>query len=264
MNGTETGLDIYTLDVHSQRLANESPEVVLAWIASTVGPGVVFASSLGMEDQVITHMIAAARLPIEIFTLDTGRLFPETYDLIARTELRYAIRIRTLFPDAAAVEAMVTEEGVNLFRHSVESRRRCCHVRKVEPLRRHLRKARAWVCGLRAEQSDNRSGVSALAWDADNGLPKVCPLHAWSWEQVRDYATTHDVPVHPLHEQGFASIGCAPCTRAIAPGEPFRAGRWWWEGEEHKECGLHRAGGRLVRPSTAPRHRAGPPTEESP
>lgn len=199
-----------------------------------------------MEDQVITHMIAKEGLPIKIFTLDTGRMFPETYDLIATTERRYGLRIRILFPDAAAVEEMVAQGGVNLFRDSVENRRRCCHVRKIEPLRRVLREADAWVCGLRAEQSADRAAVTTLSWDEANGLPKVCPLHDWTWDQVRDYATAHDVPVHPLHAHGFVSIGCAPCTRAIRPGEPFRAGRWWWESESHKECGLHGVGTRTL------------------
>jgi phosphoadenosine phosphosulfate reductase len=233
----------------AQSLAEASAEDVLAWAGKTLRGGAVFATSLGMEDQVITHMIAAAGLPIPLFTLDTGRLFPETYELIQQTERRYGLRIRVLSPDANQLEALVAERGVNLFRESVENRRLCCQVRKIEPLRRVLRYADGWVCGLRAEQSPDRAVVAPVGWDEENHLPKVCPLHAWTWDQVRAYVVEHQVPVNPLHEQGFVSIGCACCTRAIRPGDPFRSGRWWWEADTHKECGLHPPVNRKPRPN---------------
>lgn len=209
-----------------------------AW--ETFGDGLVFATSLAAEDQVITDIIARARLPIPLVTLDTGRLFPETYDLLAETERRYGLRIRVFFPEREAVEALVAEAGVNLFRDGVEARRRCCRVRKLEPLRRALAPYKAWICGLRREQSVTRFGVRVVEEDAANGLVKISPLAAWSEPQVWGYVAARGVPYSPLHDRGFPSIGCACCTRAVARTEDVRAGRWWWEQPEHKECGLHR------------------------
>lgn len=200
---------------------------------------IAFASSTGLEDQAITHIIARNGLSIPVFTLDTGRLHDETYELIARTESRYGSRIRVYSPEREAVEEMVHAHGINLFRESIAARKRCCEVRKLAPLRRALDGVDAWVCGLRREQAVTRTGVSAVEWDAANGLVKFNPLHDWSEEQVRDFVRLNDIPVNPLHAAGMPSIGCAPCTRAIEPGEDVRAGRWWWESPEHKECGLH-------------------------
>ena len=184
-------------------------------------------------------MIAKAELPIPIFTLDTGRLFPETHDLIAKTVHTYALPIRVLSPDAAEVEQMVALHGVNLFFDSVADRRRCCEVRKLRPLRRALSGLDAWVCGLRQGQSSSRAGIDVVEWDEVNELIKVNPLASWDAERVRDYATEHSVPYSPLHDRGFASIGCAPCTRAVRPDEDERAGRWSWEKYGQRECGLH-------------------------
>jgi phosphoadenosine phosphosulfate reductase len=206
-------------------------------------PGrVAFASSLGLEDQVLTHMIVESKLDIPIFTLDTGRLFPETYDLIDRTHKRYGVTIHTYFPAAAEVEKMVDRDGVNLFRDSIEARKRCCEVRKILPLRRAQLELDAWVCGLRTGQGATRQKVEVIEWDNLADMVKINPLADWTEQAVRDYVDEHDVPYNPLHDQGFPSIGCAPCTRAVAEGEDARAGRWWWEAADHRECGLHHRG----------------------
>jgi phosphoadenosine phosphosulfate reductase len=220
-------------------VADASAEDVLAVAARRFPGRVAFASSLGPEDQVITHMIAEAELAIPILTLDTGRLFPETYDLIARTTARYGLLIHTYFPYGAAVEEMVDKHGVNLFRDSIELRKLCCDVRKVRPLRRAQADLDAWVCGLRTGQGATRQAVEPVEWDEAAGLVKINPLAAWDEDRVWEFVRAHDVPYNPLHDQGFPSIGCAPCTRAVAPGEDHRSGRWWWESAEHRECGLH-------------------------
>lgn len=229
----------HPLDPVRQRLAGADAEQVLAVAAELHSGRLAFASSLGLEDQVITHLIAQAGLPVPIFTLDTGRLYDETYDLIARTESRYGIRIAVYSPDAEQVEHMVAVHGINLFRDSMAARKRCCEVRKLAPLRRALQGLDAWVCGLRREQSPTRDGVSAVEWDEANGLVKFNPLHDWSEERVREFVSRHGVPYNPLHDAGMPSIGCAPCTRPIESGEDVRAGRWWWESADHRECGLH-------------------------
>lgn len=212
-------------------------------------PGkIVFTTSFGLEDQALTHMIATAALPIDIVTLDTGRLFPETYTLWAETEAKYARRIKAFYPDAHAVSAMVADAGINGFYWSKDTRLACCHVRKVEPLARALAGADVWVTGLRSDQSDGRGLVDLAARDEARGLWKVAPLHDWSRERTLALVEDAGVPINPLHAQGFLSIGCQPCTRAVAPGEPERAGRWWWESDDAKECGLHvGADGKLAR-----------------
>lgn len=204
-------------------------------------PLVTLASSLGAEDQVLTHMIASARLQVPVFTLDTGRMFAESYDLMERTRQELGVSIRPYFPEAEAVEQMVADEGPNLFYRSVELRKRCCHVRKVEPLRRALAGRRAWITGLRRAQSVTRAELRTVEWDDQNSLYKINPLADWSEEDVWTYIRAHDVPYNALHDRGFPSIGCAPCTRAVAPGDDPRSGRWWWELPEHRECGLHGA-----------------------
>jgi phosphoadenosine phosphosulfate reductase len=230
-----------------------SPLLVLQWVEKTVDCP-VFASSLGQEDQVILHLIATHRLEIPVITLDTGRLFPETYNLIAETESRFGIKIRVLFPDSQEVETMVAEEGVNLFLTGVDQRKRCCQVRKINPLRRVLQQSGGWVCGLRRGQSATRTELQVIEWDSANGIPKINPLHDWSLEQVTDYLKKNKVPYNPLHDQGFVSIGCACCTRAIQPGEDIRSGRWWWETPEQKECGLHLVDGKFVRSKDLEKH----------
>jgi phosphoadenosine phosphosulfate reductase len=199
----------------------------------------VFASSFGAEDMVLTDLIAKFFPAIEIFTLDTGRLPEETHQLIAATEDRYGIKVRTYFPDASAVERYTHVRGANAFYDSVALRKECCHLRKVEPLRRALAGKRAWITGLRREQSQTRKDLQESAYDREHGLQKFSPLLDWSNDAVWTYIRANDVPYNALHERGYPSIGCAPCTRAIKPGEDIRAGRWWWEQPEHKECGLH-------------------------
>ena len=199
----------------------------------------VFSTSLGLEDQVATDLIARHAPRIAIFTLDTGRLPSETYDLLARTELRYKRRIEVFFPQAQAVEQYVRYNGINGFYESVTQRKACCDVRKTEPLKRALSGKAAWVTGLRREQAVTRANLAESSFDADHALAKFNPLIDWTLDDVRAYIRDNDVPVSPLHERGYPSIGCAPCTRAIQAGEDIRAGRWWWESADSRECGLH-------------------------
>jgi len=201
---------------------------------------IVFTTSFGLEDQAVSHAIFTRDLAIEVVTLDTGRLFPETYQVWAETERRYGRRIDVLFPDHRNVERWVARHGVDGFRSSVEARLACCAARKIEPLGRALAGARAWITGLRAEQSADRATAPFAAVDRTHRLLKLNPLLDWSRAQVQEFVRDHGVPYNPLHDRGFLSIGCAPCTRAVAPGEQERAGRWWWEQDDQKECGLHR------------------------
>jgi phosphoadenosine phosphosulfate reductase len=225
------------LDLES-KLASLSAGEGLSLIANLFPGKVVFSTSLGQEDQVITALIASKNLPIQIFSLDTGRLFPETLELLARTESKYKTRIKVYYPENASVEKLVADIGINGFYESVENRKSCCFVRKVEPLKRALAGNAVWVTGLRAEQSANRSDMKRIEWDEANQIIKYNPLLDWTFEQMIAYIEEHRLPYNPLHDQGFISIGCAPCTRAILPGEDARAGRWWWE-DSKKECGLH-------------------------
>jgi phosphoadenosine phosphosulfate reductase len=200
---------------------------------------IVFTTSFGLEDQVILQLLVESDITVDLVTLDTGRLFPQTYDLWAEIEIRVGRRIRAIYPQQADVAALVDREGINGFYKSREARLSCCYIRKVEPLRRALAGAQAWITGLRAEQSSGRRGMALVSSENDYLLIKLNPLFDWNRKTVYDFATSHNIPLNPLHAKGFASIGCAPCTRAIAPGEPERAGRWWWEHETKKECGLH-------------------------
>jgi phosphoadenosine phosphosulfate reductase len=212
----------------------------------------VFTTAFGIEDQLIAHHIFAERLPIEVVTLDTGRLFPSTYRLWQQTEERYGVRIRAYYPDAAAVAEMVADSGINGFYHSREARIDCCSVRKVEPLGRALAGASAWVTGLRADQSSERARVPLSQWDEDRRLIKFAPLFDRGRDDVVTECAELQVPINELHARGYLSIGCEPCTRAVRPGEPERAGRWWWEQQSARECGLHVADdGRLIRTSAA-------------
>lgn len=216
-----------------------SAEEILRLGHKEFGAKMVFASSLSEEDQVVTDMISKYSIDVETFTLDTGRLFEETYTLLEKTQKKYNMAFKVYYPDNEAVEDMVRNHGINLFYESVANRKLCCGIRKVEPLKRALKGAQAWVCGLRRAQSVTRSVLDIFEWDGANGLVKISPLADWSLDQVREYVRTHAVDVNPLHAQGFISIGCACCTRAVKDGEDVRAGRWWWEAPEQKECGLH-------------------------
>jgi phosphoadenosine phosphosulfate reductase len=202
-------------------------------------PGaVVFSSSLGQEDQVLTDIIFKNNLPVKIFTIDTGRLFNEAYELLDRTTARYKKPVHVYFPEAADVEEFVATKGINSFYESVDNRKGCCHIRKVKPLNRALEGAAVWITGLRAEQSNNRQAMPMIEWSEEKQLYKFNPLINWTYDQMIEYIKKFNVPYNPLHDKGFISIGCAPCTRAIEPGEDARAGRWWWETSQ-KECGLH-------------------------
>jgi phosphoadenosine phosphosulfate reductase len=233
-------------------ITGANPAERLAALRQAVPGRIVFTTSFGIEDQAIAHLVFTAGLNMDVVTLDTGRLFPATYRLWQETEERYGRRIRAFHPDAAALGAFVADAGINGFYHSRAARTACCGVRKVEPLNRALAGASAWVVGLRAGQSGQRGLVALADWDGERNLAKVAPLHDWTREEVADFCAVNRVPISPLHAQGFPSIGCEPCTRAIAPGEPERAGRWWWENDEARECGLHVApDGRLVRSAAA-------------
>ncbi len=224
----------------NEELKGKSALGVIAYFFQHYKDKIVLSTSLGLEDQVLTAMVLRTDPRAEIFTLDTGRLFPETYELIARTNKFFGIRIKTYFPEAAKVEEMVAEHGVNLFYDSVENRKLCCGIRKVAQLPRAFKNKEAWICGLRKDQSVSRFFNQLVEWDGNNGLVKINPLINWSEKEVRKYLSDHNIPYNPLHDKGFPSIGCEPCTRAIEPGEDVRAGRWWWENDLHKECGLHK------------------------
>jgi phosphoadenosine phosphosulfate reductase len=203
-------------------------------------PGkVVFSTSLGYEDQVITHLIYSNDIPVKIFTLETGRLFKETADLLQETNLFYDQQIEIIYPQESAVKKLVGEKGFYSFYDSVENRKECCYIRKVEPLKRALAGNTIWITGIRADQSEGRKEMPQVEWDEANQIVKFHPLLHWSFEEVKNFVNLHKIPYNPLHSRGYVSIGCEPCTRAVKPGEDFRAGRWWWEQSSAKECGLH-------------------------
>lgn len=210
----------------------------LGFLANEYNDKVVFSTSFGQEDQVITALIATNNLPITIFTLDTGRLFQETYDVFHKTLKKYKKEIKVFFPEAASVEKLLEAKGPNSFYDSVENRKECCFIRKVAPLTKALKGNEIWITGLRAEQSENRNDLALFEFDAHFNIIKFNPLLKWTLKEVEDYLEINNVPQNALHKQGFVSIGCAPCTRAITAEEDIRAGRWWWE-SSHKECGLH-------------------------
>lgn len=208
-------------------------------LRSAVEGQIVFTTSFGIEDQVITHIIADSGLNISFATLDTGRMFSQTYDLWADTQKFYGIKVQAFFPRAKAVEKFIVSQGVNGFYESLSSRKDCCDIRKLEPLGRALKNAAGWITGLRSDQSDHRKNFSFVSYDRTHDLIKLNPIFDWSRAETDDFVEANNVPIHELHAKGFPSIGCAPCTRAVAKGEPERAGRWWWEDEAKKECGLH-------------------------
>jgi phosphoadenosine phosphosulfate reductase len=241
-------------DALLQLLEPQSLAERLATFRRNVSGRIVFTTSLGLEDQVITHCIAQDKLDIEIITLDTGRLFAQTYDVWARTQQRYGICIKAVVPQHAALEGLLDAQGPNGFYDGLNERKACCRVRKIEPLGRALAGASGWIAGLRADQSQTRGDAALVSFDGARDLLKLNPLIDWSREQALSFALAHDIPLNTLHGEGFASIGCAPCTRALKPGEPERAGRWWWE-DTQKECGLHMgADGRLTRNTALESH----------
>lgn len=225
---------------HVEKLIKgKQPQEVLRVLGEEFRGEIAFSTSFGWEDQVITDMIFSEDLPIDVFTLDTGRLFKETYSVWNRVRERYKKNILVYYPDRVRLEAMLSEKGPNSFYESVENRKECCGIRKVEPLNRALKGKKIWITGIRADQSANREQMNWVEWDEVHQLIKVHPIFFWSLNDVKDYVRENNVPYNALHDKGFPSIGCAPCTRAIRPGEDFRAGRWWWEDQSKKECGLH-------------------------
>ncbi len=225
---------------YNENFSGKSPQEVIRFFLEKYDKKIGFASSLGAEDQVITEMIAGIKPSANIFTLDTGRMFPETYDLIDLSCKKYNIKINIFFPEARRVEEMVKKKGINLFYDNIENRKLCCHIRKIEPLNRALKDLDVWISGLRKDQSITRQDLQLVEWDKLNSKIKVNPLYNWTEEDVWNYINEKSIPYNVLHRQGYPSIGCQPCTRAIQPGEDIRAGRWWWENPDLKECGLHK------------------------
>jgi len=221
------------------RIENNQAEDQLKILAEIFADKIIFTSSFGIEDQAITHIIFDRNLPIEIVTLDTGRLFPETYKVFNETYKKYQKKIKVHFPDYEDVENMVTEKGPFSFYYSKENRLECCRIRKLVPLNRALKGKECWITGIRASQSENRSQMDWIDYDEGKNLVKFYPLFNWSLEDVEKFIKEYNVPYNILHDKGFISIGCEPCTRAVEKGEDFRSGRWWWETGSQKECGLH-------------------------
>ena len=222
-----------------KEIAGLNPVEALTLLSDIFHGKIIFSTSFGWEDQVITHMIFTNNLPIKIFTLETGRLFPETYYVWNRTMEMYGKPIHAYYPKSELLEPMVNAKGPNSFYESVENRKECCGIRKIEPLNRALEGNKCWITGIRAEQSANRQFMENVEWDEQHQLVKFHPIYSWTLDEVKDYIKKYNVPYNTLHDKGFPSIGCAPCTRAVQPGEDFRAGRWWWEDQSKKECGLH-------------------------
>jgi len=242
-DGRSAALSTESLTELNDRFRDASPEALLRWAIDAFTPRLGLASSFGAEDVVLIDMLSRLEPPTRIFTLDTGRLPAETYALMEAIRDRYGVSIEVYFPQAEAVETMVRERGVNLFYKSIENRKLCCGVRKVEPLERALRGLDAWITGLRRDQAVTRTRVEKIEVDWDHGgIIKLNPIADWSWDEVWAYIRAHEIPYNALHDLGYPSIGCAPCTRAVQPGEDLRAGRWWWELDPAaKECGLHPA-----------------------
>jgi len=217
----------------------KNPVDGLKYMAEMYPGQIVFTTSFGLEDQAITDMIFSNNIMIQVITIDTGRLFKETYKVFSKTVQEYGKNIKTYFPDTASVEKLLSEKGPYSFYESVENRKECCHIRKVEPLNRALKGIKCWVTGIRATQSASRDELEMIETDVARGIYKYNPLLKWEMSDVEDYIRKHNVAYNILHDKGFVSIGCEPCTRAIKSGEDFRAGRWWWESGSEKECGLH-------------------------
>ena len=228
------------IEALNQKFIDADPIEVIRYFVKQHGNKIALASSLGAEDQVLTQMITSISNDAHIFTLDTGRLFPETYELIDRTSKKYKTNLKVYFPKSEAVQSMVEQKGINLFFESIENRKECCFNRKLEPLKRAFAGLDAWICGLRADQSVTRSDIKVVEWDENNNILKINPLAQWSEQDVWDYIDEKGIPFNPLHKKGYPSIGCQPCTRAIMPDEDIRAGRWYWENPDTKECGLHK------------------------
>ncbi|PWS28512.1 phosphoadenylyl-sulfate reductase [Pedobacter yonginense] len=222
-----------------QQLAGLSTVDRLKFLANEYAGKIIFSTSFGWEDQAVTHLIFSNQIPIKVFTLETGRLFPETYYVWNRTLEVYKQPVYAYYPKNDLLQDMVNTKGPNSFYESVENRKECCYIRKIEPLKRALQGNAIWITGIRADQSANREDMNDLEWDEGNQLIKFHPIFDWTLDDVKSYISDNNIVYNTLHDKGFPSIGCAPCTRAVQPGEDFRAGRWWWEDQSKKECGLH-------------------------
>jgi len=238
MINTDTDIALLQEEI-VKNISSLTAEAAITYLASKFTGKVVFSTSFGIEDQVVTAMIAGEKAAVDIFTLDTGRMFPETYSTWSRTVENYAVKITAYYPEEKPLQDFITTHGPNSFYDSVALRKQCCFLRKVVPLKKALANYSIWITGIRAEQSNNRDHMPMVEWDEANRIIKFHPLLNWSFDAVKDYVKKFQVPYNPLHDKGFVSIGCAPCTRAIRAGEDFRAGRWWWEDNSKKECGLH-------------------------
>jgi len=216
-----------------------APIDVIRYVDQKFKKETIFSTSFGIEDQVITHLLAEIGSSASIFTLETGRLFPETYYVWNRTLEKYKLPIKAYYPNTDAVESLVSLKGPSSFYESVENRKECCFIRKIEPLQRAIQGYKVWITGIRAEQSANREDMDMIEWDETNQIIKIHPIFHWTLDEVESFLKTNFIPYNPLHDKGFPSIGCQPCTRAVQKGEDFRAGRWWWEDMSKKECGLH-------------------------
>lgn len=228
-----------TIEQIKSDLNDADARSIIQYIDQNFAEKAVFSTSFGIEDQVLTHFLALENAKINIFTLDTGRLFPETYYVWNRTLDLYNLNIKAFYPQTQAVEQLLETKGPSSFYNSVDDRKECCHIRKIEPLKRAINGYQVWITGIRAEQSVNRDQMEFVEWDEQNQIIKIHPLYNWSLNDVEKYLKDNFVPYNPLHDKGFVSIGCQPCTRAVQEGEDFRAGRWWWEDKSKKECGLH-------------------------
>jgi len=225
---------------YQRELKEKTPQEIISWVIDHFDKNdIAFSSSMGAEDQALTDMLIKIDPEINIFTLDTGRLSEETYTAIEKTIEHYNKHIEILFPDSSDIEEMLGKHGPNLFYESIDERKLCCQVRKVKPLKRKLSSLTVWICGLRRDQAQTRSDIGAIEWDENFEIIKINPIIEWSEKDVWDYIHKNNVPYNKLHDQNYPSIGCAPCTRAIGIGEALRAGRWWWEDPDEKECGLH-------------------------
>ena len=223
----------------NKQFKDSSPEDVLEYFLKEYKDLAALSSSFGAEDQVLTHMMLEIDKNAHIFTLDTGRLHPETYSVMDATNLKYGTKVKVFFPKTEAVQDLYLTQGINGFYESIENRKTCCFIRKIEPLKRALKPLKVWITGLRADQSITRESLNIIEFDEANDVIKVNPLLLWNEKKVWDYIKENKVPYNKLHDQGYPSIGCAPCTRPVKAGEDIRSGRWWWENPEHKECGLH-------------------------
>jgi phosphoadenosine phosphosulfate reductase len=233
-------MEKYNIEKWNIELKNSSPNDVIDFFLKLLPGKIALSTSLGLEDQALTEIISSIDKKAKIFTLDTGRLFPETYDLIDRTSVKYGVTIQVFFPNKEEVEEMVNTNGINLFYDSIASRKMCCNTRKLVPLSRAMNGLDAWITGLRRDQSITRKDMQLVEWDENYNILKINPLINWSENDLNEYIKSKNIPYNPLHDKGFASIGCLPCTRAIEPDEDVRAGRWWWENPDTKECGLHK------------------------